>query len=141
MALQTSNILLIIRCFTKYIIEIENENALMEQMNVKYGSTISNSTSNNDDLDARANAGKLVNDQMSSSSSNASPLRQTSKTAQIHKEAAINSRENSLNENDSDPDSVQTRFVNDNNESENKSDVLYQLIKNIFELCIEVPVE
>jgi hypothetical protein len=35
MALQTSNLLLLIRCFTKYIIEIENESALMEQLNVK----------------------------------------------------------------------------------------------------------
>ena len=35
MALQTSNLLLLIRCFTKYIIEIENESALLEQLNVK----------------------------------------------------------------------------------------------------------
>ena len=118
MALQTSNILLIIRCFTKYIIEIENENALMEQLNVK-NSPISNVESANN-----------KNDQ-SSSSSNASPLR--------HKKQ---SRENSLNENDSDPDSVQTNFVNENVEDKtNENDILYQLVKNIFELCIDVPVE
>ena len=35
MALQTYNLLLLIRCFTKYIIEIENESALLEQLNVK----------------------------------------------------------------------------------------------------------
>ena len=33
MTLQTANLLLLIRCFTKYIIEIENENALLEQLN------------------------------------------------------------------------------------------------------------
>ena len=31
--LQTSNLLLLIRCYTKYIIEIENETALLEQLN------------------------------------------------------------------------------------------------------------
>jgi hypothetical protein len=118
MALQTSNILLIIRCFTKYIIEIENENALMEQLNTK-NSTISNSESTNN-----------KNDQ-SSSSSNGSPLR--------HK---TQSRENSLNENESDPDLVQTNFVNEKNEdSNNENDILHELVKNIFELCIDIPVE
>jgi hypothetical protein len=116
MALQTSNILLIIRCFTKYIIEIENENALMEQLNTK-NSAISNSES-------------AANNQ-SSSSSNASPLRNKTQ-----------SRENSVNENDSDPDSVQTNFVNENSEDKNnENDILYQLVKNIFEICIEIPVE
>jgi hypothetical protein len=33
MTLQTSNALLLIRCFTKYIIEIENESTLLEQIN------------------------------------------------------------------------------------------------------------
>lgn len=35
MTLQTANALLIIRCFTKYIIEIETESALLEQINAK----------------------------------------------------------------------------------------------------------
>lgn len=35
MTLQTSNALLLIRCFTKYLIEIENEAALLEQINFK----------------------------------------------------------------------------------------------------------
>lgn len=35
MTLQTANSLLIIRCFTKYIIEIENETAFLEQINAK----------------------------------------------------------------------------------------------------------
>lgn len=33
--MQTANALLLIRCFTKYIIEIENERALLEQLNAK----------------------------------------------------------------------------------------------------------
>ena len=35
MIMQTANALLLIRCFTKYIIEIENECALLEQINAK----------------------------------------------------------------------------------------------------------
>lgn len=35
MVLHTSNLLLIIRCFTKYIIEIENESALLDQLNAR----------------------------------------------------------------------------------------------------------
>lgn len=33
MILQSTNALLLVRCFTKYIIEIENECALIEQIN------------------------------------------------------------------------------------------------------------
>ncbi len=35
MTMQTANALFIIRCFTKYIIQIENESALLEQINRK----------------------------------------------------------------------------------------------------------
>lgn len=35
MTLQTANGLMLIRCYTKYLIEIENESALLEQMNFK----------------------------------------------------------------------------------------------------------
>jgi hypothetical protein len=45
MALQISNSLLIIRHFTKYIIEIETETTLLEQLNSKPNEIISSNSS------------------------------------------------------------------------------------------------
>lgn len=41
MSLQTANALLLIRCYTKYLIEIENEAALLEQINFRHVPTVS----------------------------------------------------------------------------------------------------
>lgn len=43
MTLQTTNAVMLIRCFTKYLIEIENEAALLEQINFKAVSSLTDS--------------------------------------------------------------------------------------------------
>lgn len=43
MTLQTTNAVMLIRCFTKYLIEIENEAALLEQINFKAISSLTDS--------------------------------------------------------------------------------------------------
>lgn len=155
MTLQTSNALLIIRSFTKYIIEIENETALLEQMNHKPQL----------DLNSPAPASTLEQDQeadilnqmsdlnikkqsaeFSTGSPNASPRRIYNSNRRFYRQN-INSqkqaqsqdedtRENSIEiENDSDSDSIPS------SPSANKTgDILYQLIRNIFQICIDVPV-
>jgi hypothetical protein len=74
---------------------------------------------------------------LSSSSSNASPRRiyNQNKVFRPSRGTRQDSQEESM-ENDSDLDS--TICINNYNKDD---DVLYQLIKNIFQICIEVPVE
>jgi hypothetical protein len=135
MTLQTGNALLLIRCFTKYIIEIENEAALLEQLNIKHTSPQSDSGHASDSL--KSQPPNQPTD-MSSSSSNASPKRNISTSANNKNRYTYRDYSDSLEEsaeNDSDPD------LTINSSKSHDENILFQLIRHLFELCIEVPVE
>jgi len=165
MSLQTANALLLIRCYTKYLIEIENEAALLEQINFRHVPTVSD-VQPNDSVSCTASGAESVAhetdqgaaakkqqqpqqqqrsvDVSSSSSVNTSPRRLYNQNkvfrARTSKQQPQDSQEESL-ENDSDLDST----VCANNSSDVKynkdDDVVYQLVKAIFLVCIHVPVE
>lgn len=127
MVLQTTNALLLIRCFTKYIVEIENENALLEQLNAKSYDSSSSSDLKGDE--SPINSSRLK-------STRAHNMNKSKSQDGSVKE---NSSENSVVENDSDLESsTANSFIIKNND---ENHVLYQLIKNIFELCIEIQVQ
>ena len=88
-------------------------------------------------------ADNLINsNDLSSSSSNTSPRRIYKNFKSKKKSSPVLNRvgKEDSDENDSDHDSILT-FV-DNFQNKNiEDDILYQLIKSIFEICIEVPVE
>ena len=116
--MQTTNALLIIRCFTKYIIEIESENSLLDQLNTRRNS----SESNADEAKRQTTS--------ESSSQSASPHRFNRRKENSPKE---DSHEDL---NDSEADSIATF-----NTKCKENDTLNKLITSLIELCIEVPVE
>jgi hypothetical protein len=134
MVLQTTNALLLIRCFTKYIVEIENENALLEQLNNK---SYEFSSSNDLKADESGTVARHGSESPAKASSNSRA--QTNKSKSQDGSVKENSSENSVVENDSDLESsAANSFIIKNND---ENHVLHQLIKNIFELCIEIPVQ
>ena len=149
--MQTANMLLIIRCYTKFIIEIENEEALLEQLNVKYnpvqsaggGNATAHSSSESPSsslLLTSAAAAAAGAEASGTSSANASPqARHNHPPSQApHGTNAANTDNDSGTE-WSTSGSVATSFnpqigkIQDDN-------VLYQLISSIIEMCVEVPV-
>lgn len=141
MILQTSNALFIIRCITKYMIEIESEAILLEQMNFR-----------SEEVKLEQNSGensenpKSQND-YSTDSSTASPKRLYNpnknyrkwKSTPNHESNLLDSQENSIGyESDSDMPQNNNLSVNDAKKNEN---ILYLLIKNILQLCTDVPVK
>jgi len=139
MILQTSNALLLIRCFTKYIIEIENETSLLEQINstsIKENdinqvpnSINDNNNESNNDSNNKSTSSILINDTEKNFS------RKNSATAAT----SVHSQDD-LNENDSSEAGSVTinEFIKNKN---NESETLIQLITSLFELCIQVPIE
>ena len=139
MILQTTNALLLIRCFTKYIVEIENENALLEQLNVKAYDFSSSSDLKADGLSTtpRHSSESPVNSPRLKPASHSRT--QANKSKSQDGSVKENSSENSVVENDSDLESsTANSFIIKNND---ENHVMYQLIKSIFELCIEIPVQ
>lgn len=117
MALQTANALLIIRSFTKYIIEIENESALLEQLNAKP-------------------ANWAPPPQASSGADSSSSPQRLLKNLTIQPRIE---REDSQEQNDGEADSVNNFQLQKAEGDDNEP--LYMLITSILQLCIQVPVE
>ena len=115
MALQTANALLIIRSFTKYIIEIENESALLEQLNARP------STSSQ------------------ASNESQSPQRLLKDLTLRPKLDRDDSQEQADSGGSGEADSVNNFQLQRTEGDENEP--LYMLITNILQLCIQVPVE
>lgn len=138
MVLQTSNALFIIRCLTKYMIEIENETILLDQMNFRPDKLKAESGQNAENL--KSNNGN------STDSSTASPKRLYNpnknyrmwKSRPSHESTLLDSQENSIGY-ESDSDLAQI----DPSDSKEKKDenILYLLLKSILQLCTEIPVK
>ena len=131
--LQTTNALLIIRCFTKYIIEIENETALLDQLNAKSSSSSATESlppSNEEQSESlnKSDCKKQLND-MSSSSSNASPRRLNRNRFNYQNKANFEDSQEEPNENDSEIDSI---AVNNFSNQFKENETLSTLITNLF---------
>lgn len=137
MTTQTANALLLIRCFTKYLIEIENECALLEQINSKPNLTADLSCMHSNDdkqkLEEPCGWNELPdqtndsqNQDKTSESLNSSPRKQ-----RIFKRNESQDLTNEESESDS-LANIQYR----NQESK----TLFQLINCLYEVCINIPV-
>jgi hypothetical protein len=144
MTLQTGNALLLIRCFTKYMIEIENETALLEQLQIKSPRTDTGSLSdslNGQPQQNQKNTTTVSEAVSSSSSNNASPKRHRTATNASSGASGDKNRYNYRSDNndsledsaaDSDPDLTL---------HSGEENIMLQLVRHLFELCIEAPVE
>lgn len=128
--MQTSNGLLLIRCFTKYIIEIENECALLEQINSCPSFLID---PNNPSLGKR-----VENTENQVGWNEVSDIETTPAASPQHsplKKTTTLKRDDSQDLIESENDSVtHVQFKTQ------ESKTLFQLINSLFELCISIPV-
>lgn len=138
--LQTANALLIIRCFTKYIIEIENETTLLEHMNYKPGEIKKIELASN--LELKKNSVDYSTDSSATSPKryfNPNKNYRSVKPKQNIESNLLDSQDNSV---EFDSDEFESIPVNTSQSGLSKSDdILYLLIKNIFQICIEVPIK
>jgi hypothetical protein len=153
MALQTGNALFLIRCFTKHIIEIENETALLEQLNFKFQENQETHRTNNENEKLNnkdsENAANATTTELSggSSSSNNSPKRNLRSNKNRYNYYRDDSHEeSSMADVDSETDlgnnsSFENKSKSGKGNQQQSEHILFALIKNVFELCIEVPVE
>ncbi|RMZ94589.1 dymeclin isoform X1 [Brachionus plicatilis] len=143
MVLHTSNALFIIRCITKYMIEIENEAVLLEQINFRPDEFKAESEKN---PELNGDGLKNQND-YSTDSSTASPKRiynpnknyRMWKSRPSHESTLLDSQENSMGY-ESDSDAPQNVDRSESN-AKNTENILYLLIKSILQLCTEIPVK
>lgn len=160
MTLQTANALLIIRCFTKYIIEIDTESALLEQINAKPINLESNGNliSINKNIikthcsfifvifceDDSKPESEFAHNQSAFTTStnigNESPVKSLnhSRKSSNQPTMSIHSQDD-LNENDS--SETGSVLINDFKSKNAESQTLHQLITSLFELCIDIPVQ
>lgn len=159
MTLQTANALLIIRCFTKYIIEIDTESALLEQINAKpinlesNGNLISIKKYYKNALfiyfvffceDDSKPESEFAHNQSAFTTStnigNESPVKSLnhSRKSSNQPTMSIHSQDD-LNENDS--SETGSVLINDFKSKNAESQTLHQLITSLFELCIDIPVQ
>ena len=136
MTLQTANALLIIRCFTKYIIEIDTEVALLEQINAKPLNLESNDDSKQESDFIHNQSGFTtstnIGNESPSKSLNHSRKSSNQPTVSIHSQ-------DDLNENDS--SETGSVLLNDFKNKNTESQTLFQLITSLFELCSDMPVD
>lgn len=139
MVLHTSNALFIIRCITKYLIEIENETVFLEQMNFQPDKIKTESEQDAENVKS--------NNDNSTDSSTASPKRmynpnknnQMWKSRPNHESTLLDSQENSIGY---ESDSNLPQNTDPSNSKEKKDEnILYLLLKNILQLCTEIPVK
>lgn len=160
--MQTANALLLIRCFTKYIIQIENECALLEQINRK-PNFLSDSTTSSDyrffQFSDKNLKKKLITNILGWLDENSQepeePCAWNEVPEQINKS---HSASEGVGVTDSTPSSPRKRafrrsesqdLTNEESESDlapniqyknQESKTLYQLIHSLFELCTSIPV-